>query len=178
MKSLESHGATRSGVEELRTIYRETLDSVFGYLLMHTGGDRTLAEDLTAETYLHATRHVHRGRGEEVTVQWLKVVARRRLIDHWRAEERLARRTDRIGREMALRPNSGSEDGAVARQRIHDALATLAPEQRLVLVMRHLDGLSVSEIGNQIDRTENGVASLLSRARAAFRNAYGGDLDE
>jgi RNA polymerase sigma-70 factor (ECF subfamily) len=174
VKQVERRAKHTTTVDELRSIYRATLPAVFGYLMMHVGGNRELAEDLTAETYLHATRHVHRGRAEEVTVPWLKTVARRRLVDHWRHEGSLNRRTERLGDELALQRDLDLAESALDRQEIHGALAALGPDQRLVLVLKHLDGLSVKEIADQIGRSEDATSSLLSRSRSAFRSAFGG----
>ncbi|MGI9607164.1 MAG: RNA polymerase sigma factor [Acidimicrobiales bacterium] len=163
--------------DDLRSIYQTTLPHVFGYLMMHTAGNRALAEDLTAETYLHATRHVHNGLAADVTVPWLKTVARRRLVDHWRREASQARRAERLGDQLALVPDVDETDLVFERRRIEEALSGLSADQRIVLVMKHLDGLSIGQIAAHMSRSEDGVASLLSRARAAFRLMYGGTID-
>jgi RNA polymerase sigma-70 factor (ECF subfamily) len=59
------------------------------------------------------------------------------------------------------------------RSGVETALAKLPGEQRIVLVLRYLDGLSVREIATTISRSEKATESLLSRAREAFRKAYG-----
>jgi RNA polymerase sigma-70 factor (ECF subfamily) len=47
----------------------------------------------------------------------------------------------------------------------------------LALIYRYLDQLSVAEIARLLRRTESATESLLSRAREAFRAAYGGRTD-
>ena len=47
-----------------------------------------MAEDLTAEVFLAAVRSVRAGKVERVTVAWLIGIARHKLVDHWRAQER------------------------------------------------------------------------------------------
>ncbi|MGI9610659.1 MAG: RNA polymerase sigma factor, partial [Acidimicrobiia bacterium] len=67
-----------------REMYEATLPVVYGFLSLRVGGNRALAEDLTSETYSAAVALFKQGRGHEVTISWLRTVARRRLIDHWR----------------------------------------------------------------------------------------------
>ena len=156
---------------DLRAVYRATLPAVFGYLLLHTGGDRPLAEDLTAETYLNATRRFRQGRGDEVTVAWLKTVAKRRLIDHWRRQASLRRRALRLRNEVAVSGQS-TEVSDAERHDVYAALSKLRPDHRLVLLLRHFDGLPLREIAEQMGRSEKAAESLLARAKEAFKHAY------
>ena len=42
--------------DELRRIYGETIDALYGYVSRRCGGQRELAEDVTQETWLRAVR--------------------------------------------------------------------------------------------------------------------------
>lgn len=160
---------------EIQRIYRATLGEIYGYLMLTTGGDRALSDDLLAETYLHAARHVGTGRGDEVTIPWLKTVAKRRFIDHLRREDAMRRRARRLQDALTLHDQEQRSDHV---SRVHDsvyaALDGLAPEQRLAIVMRHLDGASLPEIADALGRSVKAVESLLGRGRIAFRTAFEG----
>lgn len=160
---------------DLRRVYRTTLADVFGYLLFHTAGDHHLAEDLTAETYLHAARHFRAGRHDEVTLPWLKTVAKRRLVDHWRQQGSVRRRVERLRSEMKTGIDADPDRDPAEEQAVYEALRALPDDQRLVLVLKHLDGLPVNEIAEMIGRTPKATESLLGRARDAFRRRYGGE---
>jgi len=54
----------------------------------------------------------------------------------------------------------------------YSALARLPGPQRAALALRYFDGLTVSEIADQLDRTVQGTETLLVRARAALRRIY------
>ena len=164
----------------LLRMYREMLPDVYGYFMVHAGGNVHVAEDLTSETFLHASRHCARGASDEVTAGWLMTVAKRRLVDHWRRRSSAARRAARLAVEMGR----GLEDdddlpvrelAAADVDRVHRALDTLDPDQRLVLVLKHFDGDSVRQIAETISRTPKATESLLGRARRAFRAAYTSD---
>ncbi len=150
------------GGPDLLALYDEALPQVYGYLLSRCG-QRALAEDLTAETFLAA---VHADR--PVTVAWLIGVARHKLVDHWR-------RQAREERSLALLdgPAPGpSEDCVLDAVLARAVLARLGPHHRLALTLRYLDGLPVGEVARLLDRTLHATEALLVRARAAFRRAY------
>jgi RNA polymerase sigma-70 factor (ECF subfamily) len=66
------------------------------------------------------------------------------------------------------------EDDDVARDRalgLRDALATLPEDQRQVVVMRHLVGLTPGEIAGRLGRTESSIHGLHHRGRGALRVA-------
>ena len=101
---------------------------------------------------------------------WLIAVARTKLVDHWRREERDRRRqTDlEAGVELVEDPWDVQLDVTVA----NDVLALLGPHHRSALTLRYLDGLPVPEVAEVLDRTVHATEALLVRARAAFRRIY------
>jgi RNA polymerase sigma-70 factor (ECF subfamily) len=67
-----------------------------------------------------------------------------------------------------------TEDDDSSRMRsfgLRDALATLPEEQRQVVVMRHLVGLTPGEIADRLGRTEPSIHGLHHRGRGALRTA-------
>src|SRR2546429_7795827 len=71
----------------LLALYDHALPQVYGYLLTRCG-QRAVAEDLTAETFLAAVDAARAGRGAPVSTAWLVGVARHKLSDHWRRPAR------------------------------------------------------------------------------------------
>jgi RNA polymerase sigma-70 factor (ECF subfamily) len=150
---------------DLLGLYDEALPQVYGYLLSRCG-QRALAEDLTAETFLAAVDTVRRN--QPVTVAWLIGVARHKLVDHWR-------RQAREERSLALVPPESEppwEDCVLDVVTARAVLDRLGPHHRLALTLRYLDGLPVPEVARLLDRTLHATEALLVRARAAFRRAY------
>jgi RNA polymerase sigma-70 factor, ECF subfamily len=150
---------------DLLALYDEALPQVYGYLLSRCG-QKALAEDLTAETFLAAVDTVRRD--QPISIGWLVGVARHKLVDHWR---RLAREE----RSLALLPTGPEppwEDGVLDAVAARAVLERLSPQHRLALTLRYLDGLPVPEVARLLDRTLHATEALLVRARAAFRRAY------
>jgi RNA polymerase sigma-70 factor (ECF subfamily) len=150
---------------DLLALYDQALPQVYGYLLSRCG-QKALAEDLTAETFLAAVDTVRRD--QPVTVAWLIGVARHKLVDHWR---RLAREERNLALVTA-EPEPPWEDGVLDAVTARAVLARLGPQHRSALTLRYLDGLPVPEVARLLDRTLHATEALLVRARAAFRRAY------
>ena len=148
-------------------MYEATLDDVYGFLSLRVGGNRALAEDLTAETYAAAVRQFNAGRSDEVTISWLRTVARRRLVDQWRKEATAAANIVRLVPD----PPPGPADW-VDRDAVITALSKVSEDQRRALVLQHVEGYSVADVAVLLGRSHKATESLLSRARAAFRDAF------
>lgn len=103
-----------------------------------------------------------------VTIPWLIGVARHKLVDHWRRNERERRGFAAVGPDPPVDPWEELLDTSAA----YSALARLPGPQRTALTLRYLDGLPVSEIADHMDRTSRGTETLLVRARAALRRVY------
>jgi RNA polymerase sigma-70 factor (ECF subfamily) len=152
----------------LLAMYGHALPEVYGYLVSRCGNS-AVAEDLTSETFMSAVVAVKGGRVPNLTKAWLVTVARRRLVDHWRAQAR-------EDRNLALVEEDGSVDEwdeLLDVVRAQEVLAHLAPHHRAALTLRYLDGLPVAEVADHLGRTLHATEALLVRARIAFRRTYG-----
>jgi RNA polymerase sigma-70 factor (ECF subfamily) len=157
---------------ELLALYDASLPAVYGYLLRRCG-DRTLAEDLTAETFLAAAGALP---GAPLSTAWVIGVARHKLVDHWRRREREERLLAAVaaGPAPLEDPWEAEVDGLLA----HQVLASLGPHHRAVLTLRYLDDLTVPQCADTLERTLHATEALLVRARAAFRTAYEGSAGD
>jgi RNA polymerase sigma-70 factor (ECF subfamily) len=152
---------------QLLALYDRALPQVYGYLRARVRND-AVAEDLTAETFLAAVDAIKQRSVPHLTIAWLITVARNKLVDHWRRE---ARRD----RELALASDETMPDPVdehFERMRAREVLGELGPHHRAALTLRYLDGLSVPEVAQQLDRTVHATEALLVRARNAFRVRY------
>lgn len=170
-----ARGATPPGpsATDLTSLFAAEADRVFGFLLARCGS-RAIAEDLTAETFIAAQCRFAEGRGHEIGRGWLFTVARRRLVDHWRAESARSRRLGRLATEAQLANRRlgvphGTDDLETG---VEAALGSLSDRHRAVLVLRYLEDFSVSEVADALDLGYKATESLLTRARVAFSRAY------
>ena len=166
----------------LLDLYDEALPQIYGYLLSRCG-QRALAEDLTADTFLAAVdavrgaRHGPAGAPAPLTTGWLIGVARHKLSDHWRRQAREERSLRAVAAEPD--PDAGDPwDEKLDALRAREVLERLGPHHRAALTLRYVDDLPVPEVAGLLGRTVHATEALLVRARTAFRAAYtegGGD---
>jgi RNA polymerase sigma-70 factor, ECF subfamily len=153
-------------------LYERTVSDVYSYLASRVG-DWAAAEDLTQDVFVAGARHV--AAGDVVDLAWLIGVARHKLVDHWRAEERRDRNLALAHSEQTGRiAESTSIDPGVAAV----VLSGLNPTYRTALVLRHVDGLGVVAVADHLGRSVEATEQVLSRARAAFRDKYRGASSE
>src|SRR5215510_3123370 len=82
----------RGGTEEqILATYRETIRPLYGYVSRSCGGDRTLTEDVTQETWLRAVREWRRKGLPDQPLAWLTTVARNLLISYYRRKRPVSR---------------------------------------------------------------------------------------
>ena len=58
-------------------------------------------------------------------------------------------------------------------ERLEQAMETLSPDYRTVLKLSRMDGLSIKEIAEQMDRSQSAIKNLLLRATRQLRLSFG-----
>jgi RNA polymerase sigma-70 factor (ECF subfamily) len=147
--------------------------------------------DVVQETLLraHRNRDQFQGRSEAEQAGWLRTILAHSLVD---AARKLAPKGGR-GRERSLEAaieqsslrleamlatDPSSPSGKAIRneqmQRLAEALEALPADQGAAVEMRHLQGLSMAQIGQRMNRTVASVGGLLQRGLRGLRQC----LDE
>jgi RNA polymerase sigma-70 factor (ECF subfamily) len=125
------------------------------YLIVH---DASAAEDIAQEAFISAMRALDRFDRTRPFGPWLHRIVVNRAIDHARA-----RALRREVAELAARAAEANDPGADVSSELVSVLAELAPEQRAVVVLRHLLGYTPSEIGDLLGLPRGTVNSRLRR---------------
>ncbi len=149
--------------ETIRVLYERHAQSVYGYLRKMVGRDE--AEDLTQQVFLKLITQADRyePRAGVPFSAWLLRVARNVGIDHLRSPRPAPTDSLRCVSEDA------GETGVELSRCLRDALATLPPAQRDVLVLRHVAGLSAGEIAAMLGRSQNAIHVLHHRGRGTLK---------
>ena len=150
--------------------YGRALPRVYGYVRAQTGGNTDLAEDVTQHAFVQAVRAREKFDGRADPVTWICSIARNALLNHHRREQREWRRRVAFVPEIQVAdalPREGASEDLVR------ALGLLAPDQRLAVVLKYVDEMSVRDIAQALGRSEASTESLLSRARARLRILLG-----
>jgi RNA polymerase sigma-70 factor (ECF subfamily) len=139
--------------------------------------------DIVQQTLLkaHAQREQFRGTTHGELAAWLRSILAHQLADEAR---RLGRRSEGRSLEADLEASSqrleswlATEESSPVQRALHnerllhlaEALARLPDDQRVALELRHLQGLSVPEVGARMGRSTSAVAGLLRRGLMTLR---------
>lgn len=165
-RSTNSLEAARSGDEWAMTcLFRESNPALLRYLRHHAPD---VADDLLAETWLAAAKHLPRFRGDGDDFRaWLFAVARRRVADHYR---RRNRRPDLVSLDSEIDfPARDATDEAVigsisAQVAIESLVRDLPADQAEVVLLRVVADLSAEHVARILGRSPGSVRVLQHRA--------------
>ena len=156
--------AAREGDSDaLRYLYVRYADNVYGYVRSIVRDDHE-AEDITQHVFAKLMTAVKRYEQRSVPFSaWILRVARNAAVDHVRARRATPQAEVRDpGAPYEQDPNEHLRS-------LREGLAQLPDDQRTVIVLRHVVGLTPAEIAAKIGKTESAVHGLHHRGRRALR---------
>jgi len=161
-------GARAGRVEDFDSLFRHHWPRAYraAYLVVH---DAAAAEDIAQEAFLAAIRSLDRFDRRRPFGPWLHRIVVNRAID-WARARALRAETggDSLAREVAPDPAGGLPE------RLLTAIRDLPPDQRAVIVLRHVLEYTPGEIAGMLDLPRGTVNSRLRRAL----DALAADLEE
>lgn len=145
-------------------LYVVYADEVYGYVRSIVR-DSHEAEDLTQQVFAKLIRIIGKYEQRQVPfLAWILRVARNLSIDHLRAQRMIPVEEVRVTDHASNDPAAGRPMNLLT-----EALSTLPVDQREVLVLRHVAGLSPVEIASRTGRSEGSIHGLHHRGRRALR---------
>ena len=169
-----ARGGERAAVDELLARYEPSIYR-FGLRMC---GNEDAAREVLQETLLAAFRHLPGFRGDAALSTWLYQIARSFCIKERRGQHP-TRSLDEAGAPELVDPAPGPEARTYAHEigeALSRAIATLAPEQREVLILRDVEGLGAEEAASIVGIEVGALKSRLHRARMALRAELAGAL--
>jgi RNA polymerase sigma-70 factor, ECF subfamily len=164
----------RAAIERFHARYA---DALFAFIVHRAGLPRADAEDIWQESLLAAMKTIGAYRGESALFSWVCGIARHKLLDRLRDASAWTPQPDAGAQaDLALLIDGGPLPDAALQRRdtkalVVEALMRLPDEYRRALVARYADEQSVGDVAVLLGRSYKATESLLSRARAAFREA-------
>jgi RNA polymerase sigma-70 factor (ECF subfamily) len=155
---------------------------LYRFALARLDGDPEAAADVAQETLVRALDGLRGFRGESSLHTWLCGICRHCIADRWRRpglEAAVALEEDLPAVRAALEAIStassfgGPEDSLRRRELqrlVHATLDALPAHYGSALELRYLEELTVPEVAHRLGLPYKATESLLSRARAAFRD--------
>jgi RNA polymerase sigma-70 factor (ECF subfamily) len=152
-------GGDRDALHYLYVVYS---DNIYGYVRSIVHDDHE-AEDVTQHVFakLMTTLVKYDDRGVPFFA-WLLRLARNAAIDHLRSNRLTPT-------ENVIDPNASYGADLDRAETVRTALASLPNEQRQVVFLRHVVGLSPGEIADRMGRSESSIHGLHHRGRRALQ---------
>lgn len=157
--------AQQRDADAFSELYRRHVDQIYRYVLARVG-DRSTAEDLTSEVFVRTLEGLdgYEQRGTPL-ISWLYRIANARVIDHWRAGKRHDALIDSRTIEDSIEMPRGD---VIAYEELARSLKKLTREQQEVIILKFVEGYSISDIAQLTGRGKGAVKSLQHRALASL----------
>ena len=157
--------AKQGDMDALHFLYVRFADDVYGFVNSIVR-DSHAAEDVTQNLFGRLMTAIQRYEQRDVPfAAWILRVARNAALDHVRARRQIPFEEVRVDDE-------GHEQVGFERsQCLREALQRLPHDQREVLVLRHVAGLTPGEIAERLGKTEGSIHGLHHRGRNALQAA-------
>lgn len=169
--------AAKGDREAFGALYERYVFKVFRHVYYLTNDSHT-AEDLTAQTFLNALEAIHRYemRGAPF-IAWLLRIAYNLTINHKKVRKNgTAPLPEAVQIEGTLCSPEASCEAKADGERIWEGVRRLRGDQRQVIVMRFVDGLSYPDIAKVIGKSIGAVRVIQYRALCALRRRLEDDL--
>ncbi len=154
-------------------IYELYQPAVFRYVYYRVA-DVATAEDLTSTVFTRLVEKIdsyrHRGRP---LLAWIYTIARNAVLDHHRRTSR----SKLVPLDERLLDDSSDVELAVQRRltkgRLAAAMSELTEDQRQVVMLRFIEGMSCKEVGRMLDKSTGAIKALQHRGLAALARILG-----
>jgi len=162
--------------EAFGQLYDRYVDTVFRFIYFRIN-DRTLAEDFTSETFVRALRRISTisYQGRDIGA-WFITIARNIVLDHLKSAR--ARLEVTTGDTIEGNDRAQSPEAAVIEMLTTETLMTavnkLGDEQRECVMLRFIQGLSVSETAAVMGKNDGAIKALQHRAVRKLADLLGG----
>lgn len=162
--------------------FREYFPRLYRFALVRVQGDAALAEEIVQRTMCLVVRKMAGYRGEALLFTWLCQICRNETFSIFRERRIDAENEFPLDDNPAIQAALASilPDMGPERSRSSDELARfvrvtleyLPARYASALEMKYIRGCSVDEIGEELNISSKAAESVLSRARAAFKEGF------
>lgn len=147
-------------------LYSLFLDRIYRYVFYQLR-DTMAAEDITEETFVKAWQVIDSCKGKGQTFSpWLYRIAHNQVVDKVRSERKT------IVTDVAVAgvsdPERETED-KLEREGLLEAISGLSESQQQVILMKFIEGMPTSQIGQVMGKSQGAIRILQMRALARLR---------
>jgi RNA polymerase sigma-70 factor (ECF subfamily) len=173
--------ASQGDLEAFGVLYGKYVERIFNYVYYRTGNVHD-AEDLTARVFFRALHHIHTYTDRGVPFSaWLYRIAHN-LVANWH-RDRSRHQEIPLSDAPTLHYKGEPPETALMQNQERESLLRLIrhlpPERQHLLILKFVEHMSNSEIGETMGRSEGAVKSLYHRTLLSLRDELEGfDLEE
>lgn len=165
----------------LRQLHDRYINQVFQYAYTQTG-DYHRAEEVTQDIMYKMAANLADFQGRSSFKTWLFAIGRRVVIDYFRKYGKEAQ-TVEVDHEFLDRfAQPDNVEGKVMhnqlREQLLNGLKQLPVDDRTVIYLRFMEGLSLSETAQVMSRTTQAIKSLQHRAKRKLAQLIGSEVSE
>ena len=150
-------------------VYQKYLKRIYTYVWYRVGRSKELAEDFVQETFLRAYKHLPSFRLSSLSyLSYLTRIAHNIVVSYYRKKKTISLESTpdipvdtEIPARLEIRLNAKT---------VQEKLRQLKRVERDVLAMRYTKGFSIRDIAGRLNKSENAVKLILSRARTPLRS--------
>ncbi|MBX3047787.1 MAG: sigma-70 family RNA polymerase sigma factor [Anaerolineales bacterium] len=161
--------AMNGGEQAFAALYDEYIDSIYRFIFLRVEDQQT-AEDIAANVFMRAWEKLgsYQFRGVPFRA-WLFRIARNAVVDHYRTRKETAPLEAVVNThdESAI-PVSQQVGLRIEVQQVMDCMQELTRDQRNVLTLKLVHGLSTKEIAKSLGKRQGAVRALQMRGLQAL----------
>jgi RNA polymerase sigma-70 factor (ECF subfamily) len=161
--------------ENFGILFQKHQKSIFN-LCYRMLGNYEEAEDTAQEIFIKAYENLIKFRGDSSFKTWIYRIATTTCIDVLRKRKSLWNYLTKLMDYKSV--NTERENDHLEKEWIQEVLKTLPPNQRLLLVLRYIQGFSNVEIGKILNCSEDSLKVKLFRARENFKEKSKKHIEE
>lgn len=159
-------------LERMALLFERHHRKAFGFLLRLTG-DRQVAEDLAQEVFLQMLRGRETWKSGSAFLPWMFQIARNLHVSHLRRQRPEV--ASEVILDLTVDPQELPSAGLMRDQdasRLRQALATLPPRKRELLLLSREEDLSYRDLAGMLSISLGTVKVQVHRALQDLRQAY------
>ena len=151
--------------EAFARLYDAYLERIYRYVFFRVA-DEQLAEDISSEVFLKAWEKLDTYQsGSSPFIAWLYRIAHNAVIDHYRTRKVAVKLDDVRPAEISHDDHADDElDLQIELEQLQRGLQELTEEQKQVLILKFIQGLSTPQIASQLGKQQGAVRALQMRA--------------
>jgi RNA polymerase sigma-70 factor, ECF subfamily len=154
----------RGQSDAYRALFEKYKDTVYSVALRFSG-DPAIAQDIAQDTFLKLFSALETFRGDSNFESWLYRLVVNCCFDHKRKTRRWTPLVDEL-LSVLRAPDVSALDEVLRSEmsaQVRNVVASLPPEQRMVIVLRYTQGLSYDEIAEILGCSPGTIGSKLNR---------------